>query len=128
MMGNFVLYPKVERKALSFKGVKEVVLPDQSMGLREIIKRFIRKESLPVQKEGFYEERFGDLEKLSNEDMIVQLDRAKEIGEWLAKAKAKMDKIEKEKADAIQAASAKEAERKAKLDALLDKSLTDPVK
>jgi len=114
-----ILYPKVPRKALSFKKCKVVVVPDQSMGLREIIKRFVRKESLPVQQQGYYEDRFGDLEKIAQEDIVVQLARAKEIGEYLAKAKAHMDKVESDKVAASQAQAAKEAERQAKLDALL---------
>lgn len=101
-----------------------MVVPDQSMGLKEIIKRFIRKESLPIQKQGFYEDRFGDLEKMANEDIVVQLERAKEIGDYLARAKAHMDKVEADKAAAAKIEADKAAERQRKLDELL----TAPVK
>lgn len=120
-----VLYPARKRKSLSFIGIKEVTVPDQSMSLKDIIKRFMRKESLPVQQEGFYEDRFGDLEKLSHEDVIVQLQRAKEIGDWLKKAKDHSDKIEAEKASAIEKASKEEAEKKAKFEAFMAKQDKD---
>lgn len=85
-MSTMHLYPKVERKARDFKGVKEVAVPSQSMSLREIIKRFVRGESIPAKKEGFYEDRMGDLEKLANADITVQLERAEEIRQGIAKA------------------------------------------
>lgn len=123
-----VLYPKVPRKALDFSRVKSVTVPDQSMSLAEIIRRFVRKESLPVLKEGVYEDRFGDLEKLANEDIVVQLDRAAEIGDWLKKAEERQKRLDKEKADAAAAAAKVLADRQAKLDALLDSKVTEPVK
>lgn len=98
------------------------------MSLRDIIKRFIRKESLPINREGFYEDRFGDLEKLANEDVVVQLDRAREIGDWLKKVDERNKKLEAEKAAADKLVADKLAERQAKLDALLEQKLTDPVK
>lgn len=123
-----VLYPKVPRKALDFSKVKSVTVPDQSMSLAEIIRRFVRKESLPVLKEGVYEDRFGDLEKLANEDIVVQLDRAAEISDWLRKAEERQKRLDKEKADAAAAAAKVLADRQAKLDALLDSKVTEPVK
>lgn len=93
-MVTFHLYPKVPRKAIDFSKVKEQTLPSQSLSLREIIRRFVRHESLPVHKEGFYEDRMGDLEKLSNADITVQMERAEELKRNIAAADARMKKKE----------------------------------
>lgn len=69
----------------SFAGVKRVTVPNQSMSLRDIIQRFVRRESLPVSKEGIYEERFGDLEKLKHQDITVQMEKVEEMREKLMK-------------------------------------------
>lgn len=80
------------------------------MSLREIVKRFVRRESLPVSKEGHYEERFGDLEKLKHADITVQMERIQELKAQIAKwnervKKAEADRAaaeaEKQKADAL---------------------------
>lgn len=75
-----VLYPtarKASRK--SFIGVKRQTVPNQSMSLAEIVRRFIRREPLPVSHEGFYESRFGDLEKLSKADIVEQMSKVDEL-------------------------------------------------
>lgn len=64
------------KTGISFKKVKRVTLPNQCMSLREIIKRFVRHEALPVLQEGVYEDRFGDLEKLAKADITEQLEEA----------------------------------------------------
>lgn len=102
------LYPTVVIKKQSFVGTKVETIPDQSITLKEIIKRFLRKEALPIQKEGLYEDRMGDLEKMANEDITVQLERAEELKEVLKKA-------EKQKQDHDNGIKA-EAEAKAKAD------------
>jgi len=86
------LYPTFKRTPQSFAGVKKVTVPMQSMTLREIIQRFIRKESLPIEKEGMYEDRMGDLEKLSREDITVQHDRAADLKDKIKKAEDRMKK------------------------------------
>lgn len=73
------MYPKVVVIGQSFKGVKRCVVPKQSLSLREIVKRFVRRESLPLSKVGVYEERFGDLEKISKSDIIEQMDYANDL-------------------------------------------------
>lgn len=101
---NIRLYPSVQVTGQSFKKVKRCVVPNQSMSLREIIKRFIRRESLPVHQEGSYEERFGDLEKLSKADIVVQMEKVDELKSQLdgirKREKARTDKA---KADAAAA-------------------------
>lgn len=94
------LYPHVEVARQSFKNVQKVTVPKQSLSLREIIKRFVRRESLPVLKEGVYEERFGDLEKLSKADITVQMEKVEEIRQQLLniEKKFKEQQAAKEKA------------------------------
>lgn len=69
------LYPNVKVEAQSFANVKIVTVPKQSMSLREIIKRFVRHESLPISQEGIYEENMGDLEKFAREDIFTKHER-----------------------------------------------------
>lgn len=73
------LYPTVKVKGQSFNGVKEMTVPSQSMSLKEIIRRFVRRESLPISKEGFYSEQMGDLEKISNADITEQFERVEQL-------------------------------------------------
>lgn len=90
------LYPKVVVKAQSFKGVPKIVVPNQSMSLQEILKRFIKRESLPVARQGVYEERFGDLEKLDKADITEKMDRIEQLKSDIAA----FNKREKERAEA----------------------------
>lgn len=92
------LYPPVKVTGKSFKGVKVITVPDQSMSLADILKRFIRKESLPVAREGFYSEELGDVEKMQKQDLSVIHDRGIELRDRMAKEKA--DAAAKAKADA----------------------------
>jgi len=96
------LYQKPVIKRQSFAGVKKVVVPKQSMSLREIVRRFVRRESLPVSHEGVYENRFGDLEKMRNLDIVDQLEIADDL-------KAKIKAFEK-RTDEENAAKAKTEE------------------
>lgn len=106
------LYPKYVRKGQSFKGVKITVVPDQSMSLKDIIRRFIKKEALPLSKEGFYEDRFDyDLEKVQHEDLVVKDEILETVKADVAKKKEKHEKeVEKEKDAMKRAAAAKRAE------------------
>lgn len=83
------LYPKVKVKRQSFIGAKKFVLPSQSMTLREIILRFTRRESLPVEKQGVYHEGLGDLEKAQNEDITVRMERVSQLRSAIKKAEQK---------------------------------------
>lgn len=111
--------PKVAGK--SFKGVKVVTMPDQSMSLREILQRFIRKESLAISKEGTYADVGLDLEKLANADMVEQMEVADIIKDDLRKKK-EGDARRKKEADAAAAAQAeKEKEKPIQKDPLENK-------
>lgn len=89
------LYPTVVVKKQSFVGAKIFAVPQQSMTLREIILRFTRKESLPIEKQGVYHEQFGDLEKAQHEDITVRMERAEELKSRIAKGKKAFEEREK---------------------------------
>lgn len=83
-----------------FKGVKRVTVPKQSMSLQEIVRRFVRREAVPVSQDGIYETRFGDLEKLATADIYDRLERAEELRDQIsAFNKREKDRVEKEAAD-----------------------------
>lgn len=84
------LYPKIIPKRQSYKGEKKVAVPSQSMTLKEILHRFVRRERLPVEHEGVYSERLGDLEKLQHEDISVRMERAAELKNNIATAQKRM--------------------------------------
>lgn len=97
-MKNLRLYPPVKVVGQDFTGVKSVTVPHQSMTLKEIIKRFIRKESLPLEKQGFYSEKYGDLEKMQYEDITVQMERAEDLKAGMAAVKDREKKAREKKA------------------------------
>jgi len=70
------------------------------MSLKDILNRFIRRESLPVAKDGVFNDKLGDLEKLANEDVTVQMDRVNDLRTKIKAANSRM----KAKADAEKAA------------------------
>lgn len=98
-MKKLILYPKRQVAAQDFKHVKAVTVPNQSLTLAQIIKRFMRKESLPLMHEAVYEDRFGDLEKLQHLDITEKHDRSAELGRWIKKVEQRAQaQREKEKA------------------------------
>lgn len=86
-MKKLALYPAVTVAKQDYSGVKEITVPKQSLTLRQIIERFTRKEALPIEKEGFYSDQYGDLEKLLKKDITVR-------HEYVEKMRARLDKIE----------------------------------
>lgn len=100
MKKQIALYPtanRYKRKVVEF-GKKRTV-PNQSMSLQEIIKRFMRKEALPIEKEAHYEDRFGDLEKLSREDITIRHERAEQLKTWADKRSKDYEEKQKREAD-----------------------------
>lgn len=96
------LYPSARSTSVSFRGVKRMTVPGQSLSLREIVRRFVRREALPVNaKDGVYEHRFGDLEKISKLDLVEQheiIDSLKvKIADFNAREKARVAKEAEEK-------------------------------
>lgn len=107
------LYPKVVVEGQSFKHCKKLVTPNQSMTLQEIIRRFIKKEALPVSHEGTYEDRYDiDLEKLQHEDLTVKDEVLQVYRDKVKTLDAKVKSEEKEKQTAMQKAA---ADQRAKL-------------
>lgn len=84
----------------SFVGVKRSTVPKQSLSLREILKRYVRREPLPGTNDGIYEERFGDIEKISKADITVQMEKVDELKAMADRIrKREDDRLAKEKAD-----------------------------
>lgn len=87
------LYPPVKIVRQSFAGSKVCTIPNQSMTLHDIIKRFLRKESLPIEHSGVYATGFGDVEKLGNMDIVERKEYGERLGAKLKKAwKDRQDK------------------------------------
>lgn len=74
------------------------------MSLREMLNRFVRREPLPVEKEGVYIESEYDLEKIPHMDRTEQDEIHAEMKAKTAAAKSKVDKKKKEETDALIAA------------------------
>lgn len=69
------------------KWSKKVVIPNQSMTLSEILRRFVKREPLPVSQEGIYHEGEYDLEKLAKEDFVVKDEVLDEVKKTVARRK-----------------------------------------
>lgn len=75
-MSKLRLYPPVKVERKDFTKSKVIMVPNQSLTLRDIIQRFIRKESMPIGRDGIYNETLGDLEKIAREDITERHERA----------------------------------------------------
>jgi len=74
------LYPDRPRQGQDLS--KEVILtvPQQSLTLAEIIRRYVRHQPIPVSSvNGVYCNGLGDLEKLDGEDLTVKAERIAEL-------------------------------------------------
>lgn len=110
-------------KGQDFSNVPDIVVPDQSLSLQEILDRFTRNESLPVDMGGeFGSEDFDnslniDLEKMARADLTEKAEYYNALEELKKKFKAQESEAEKrqraakEKADKDQL----EAEIRAKI-------------
>lgn len=99
------LYPFARKfKGRSFKNSKIHTVPSQSMSLKEIIQRFIRRESLPVSKDAVYSTKIGDIEKLSRADITEQMERVQEIAANIEKGQKRARKQKEDEAAAQKAA------------------------
>lgn len=102
-----ILYPSVVVARQSFAGVKRQTIPNQSLTIRQILQRYVRHEPLPLAHDGLYEDRFGDLEKISHADITEQMDRIAEIKAMIKRVEKYQSDLEvKAKADALAAAVA----------------------
>lgn len=93
------LYPSRVIKGQSFKGVKKHVVPNQSLTLKEILRRFVRKEPLAIGRDGIYNDSLGDLEKLANADITEQMETVDAIKAGIAKGEKEKRDREKQEAD-----------------------------
>lgn len=100
--------PRTRYAGVSFKGVQSLTLPNDALTIRQIIKRFIRNQSLPIEKEGAYLDIGEDVEKIRTADFT-------EREEFLDRHKTKLNRIKKDLEDK-EAASKKAAEEKAEAD------------
>jgi len=99
-MMELTLYRPVKVTGQSYKDAKKHVVPNQAMSLQEIIQRFTRRESLPVEREGIFRTDMGDLEKQQTEDFTYHHERAQEIREKIKSAKKRMEDQHKARIDA----------------------------
>jgi len=100
------LYITPPRKRQDLSKSPKITIPNQSMSLKEILRRFVRREALPIAREGTYEHRMGDLEKLKNADIVDQMERVSEL-------KANIQEAVKRKKQHDDNEVAKEVKRKA---------------
>lgn len=101
-------------KGISFKGIKKMVQPNQSLSIREILKRFTRGEPLPIgNKSPQFYEGDDDLEKVRHMDLV---DREEFIGKMknVQKDYQKQEKDKAEKLAAEQAAAKKAKQERIK--------------
>lgn len=64
------LFPTRKPRAISFKHVTKKTVPNQSMTLKTILKKYTRGEPVSQVAASFFETRFGDLSKFYNMDHL----------------------------------------------------------
>lgn len=116
-MRKIALYSPRAVVGESFKGQPRLTVPSQSLSLREILRRFVRREPLPTSRDGIYEERFGDIEKIAHMDIVEQLAFAEDLKSKVA-AFNDREKVRLEK-EAEEAEAARLADIEAKVEARL---------
>lgn len=108
---------------ISFIGIKDIVVPDQSMSLEYILKRFTRGEPVAVgheTSEGIQEE---DLEKMKHADLVDKAefkDRLEQVKTKHAEQEARKKKAQKEAAEKKAA-----EEQEAKVQAEIQRRLSE---
>lgn len=80
---------------------KKIVVPNQAMSLEEILRRFVRDESLPIGKDSqYYEDGDEDLEKIPHMDLVDQseyMDGLKETQKIYKRQEAQREKAARDK-------------------------------
>jgi len=105
-MGKLVLYSPRPMVPQDCSHMKRNVVPNQSMTLKEVIKRFVRKEALPAAKQGIYVEGDYDLEKLANQDIVERLEVLEAVKEKVKRKKKVIDDFRKFEEDQKRASAA----------------------
>lgn len=97
MMGTICVHREVARRPRLFPGVKARTIPDQAMSIKEMFRRFVRREPLPLERDGVYVESEYDLEKISHMDTIEKREILEEMREKVSAKDAKVKRAQKEK-------------------------------
>jgi len=96
----------------SFKHCPVMTIPDQSMSVKEIMMRFVRREALPVEKQGAYLTGYGDIEKVRHKDILEKFEVAQTLKDKIAAGeKAKVVRDQKSVADKKARIESKKASR-----------------
>lgn len=92
------LYPPVKVVGQSFVGTKVLTVPNQSLTLKDVIRKFVRREALPIMHEGTYSEGdHGDLEKFATLDFTEQEEIVEAQKKKVSRFKEQLEKRQKEK-------------------------------
>lgn len=94
-MSRLILYPERARRGTDCSKMKRQVIPNQSMSLKEIIRRFVRREALPVTKEGIFHESDHDLEKVMTMDIVEKHELLSQVKEDVKRKKKVVDDFRK---------------------------------
>lgn len=108
-------YPYVSPKIDWKKRRKSIAIPDQSMSIQEIVKRFVR--GIPVdiiQRDAVYSDQDHDLEKLNRMDFAEKAQFAQDLAQ---RSQTQLDAL-LEADDAQRFAKAEEARKAAKAERL----------
>lgn len=92
-MSKLVLYNPPPRVSQDCSGWSQHTVPNQSLSLREIIKRFVRREPLPMSKEGTYFEGDYDLEKLGSSDITEKHEVLEDLKKDTERKKRKVEDL-----------------------------------
>lgn len=92
----------------------DMVVPDQSMTLKEILLRFTRNETLPIGRDPMYSDGLEDIEKLRDMDLVDREAYVTELKAKQAKYKAQEEAKRKAAVEAEIKRQAEEAAAKAK--------------
>lgn len=82
-----------------YNGIK-IVVPNQSMSLKEILERFSRNEELPIGKDVSFDDGDDDLEKIAHADLVDRdeyVDQLKNTQQVYKRQEAQKEKVAREK-------------------------------
>lgn len=103
-MKKLVLYKRtLVPKGYVCKAMDRATVPNQSLSLKQILTKFIKREALPVGRQGVYETKFGDLEKIMNADFVEREEFFKRMDSWIKDHESRLkDKEEKDRAKLVE--------------------------
>lgn len=110
---------RITKTKRSYVSGKKTFVPMASMSIQEMLRRFVRREALPVEKEAVYIDAGYDLEKVSKMDRVDQQDILDEVRE-------KRGRLESDIAAEIAKAKAEAAPVKKKVVRQKDPKNSDP--